>query len=554
MKALSLCVIAVAALAAGCVDKSEPGKGEIDAELPPGSPLAGPGAGKADGDATRVVIAVESPHPYANNLDRAFPVALAGRVPTCAKRARVHFASLRTEAGYDYVHVEGGRGRVQSLDGNRDNTWSEWTDLDASLGLTLRLETDDSVTRDGFRVDAAEVTTELVCPRTAIRTCTDAQLDLNPTRGACECAPDQTCVANGAVALEHVIGGGFAGTVGGNRAVGTDAFTVSYRPGDPDVVTRIGTIDHERLQAVLRQVTDARLLERADVSEWSNWNETLKVTVGATTRSFTRPQGTFPAADAAIVTAVDGLFACDAGGALTCDAGFACDAGRCVEHSCVCPALYQPMCGADGHTYGNACEAGCADAIIKHDGACGIAGDACGGIAGGGCLDAWKCRYGASTFDAPFPDAAGTCVARTYCDAAADCSALPHPAVPGTWACETSACAWRAGVAWPAVTGFRFATAHPYGNQASDFRSLYAPAGAAKVRLVVAGTFELEANYDFLEVYSWQNAQWKLVRRYTGTTGPALTDELVGRYHYLRLVSDSSVTKHGFDVTAQYAN
>ena len=30
--------------------------------------------------------------------------------------------------------------------------------------------------------------------------------------------------------------------------------------------------------------------------------------------------------------------------------------------------------------------------------------------------------------------------------------------------------------------------------------------------------------------------------------------ELVGQYHYLRLVSDSSVTKYGFDVTAQFSN
>jgi hypothetical protein len=109
-------------------------------------------------------------------------------------------------------------------------------------------------------------------------------------------------------------------------------------------------------------------------------------------------------------------------------------------------------------------------------------------------------------------------------------------------------------VAWRAVDGFRHATPHPYGNRASDFRQLYAPAGTAKVRLVVNGPFDLENNYDFLEVYSWQNAQWKLVKRYTGTVGPAPTDEFVGQYHYVRLVTDSSVTRHGFDVTAQYAN
>lgn len=554
MRALSLAFVSVVALTAGCLDKTDPPKGELEDELPPGTPLAGPQEGKADSGAIRVVIAAESAHPYANDLDKAFPIALAGKVPSCAKQARVHFASLRTEAGYDYVHVDGARGRVQSLDGNHDDSWSAWVDLDATLTVTLRLETDGSVTRDGFRVDAVEVMAGVVCPARPIRGCAAGQLDTNPSRGTCECSRDAVCVADAAVSFEHVIGGGFAGTVGGNRAVGTEAYQVSYKPGDPDVVTRIGTIDHERVQTVLRMIEDAGLLARADVSEWSNWNETLKVTVGGTTRSFTRAQGAFPAADAALNAAVDDLFSCGAGGALTCGSGFGCEAGKCVERSCVCTAQYAPVCGADGATYSNACAAGCADAVVKHDGECGTDGDVCGTLFGRACQDGFKCRYGASQFDAPYPDAGGACVARTYCDAPSDCAALPHPAVPGAWSCEARACGWRAGVAWKAVDGFRFATAHPYGNRASDFRQLYAPAGAAKLRLVVNGRFELENNYDFLEVYAWQNAKWVMVKRYTGTAGPALTDEFPGQYFYLRLVSDSSVTKYGFDVSAQYAN
>ena len=74
----------------------------------------------------------------------------------------------------------------------------------------------------------------------------------------------------------------------------------------------------------------------------------------------------------------------------------------------------------------------------------------------------------------------------------------------------------------------------------------------SRMRLITAGVFDLEANYDFLEVWSWINGAWKQVKRYTGTTGPALTDEFPGRYHYLRFVSDSSVNKTGFRVDAQY--
>ncbi|MCX8190483.1 MAG: Kazal-type serine protease inhibitor family protein [Candidatus Diapherotrites archaeon] len=38
---------------------------------------------------------------------------------------------------------------------------------------------------------------------------------------------------------------------------------------------------------------------------------------------------------------------------------------------CYCPQVYQPVCGSDGKTYGNSCEASCAGIKVAYEGACG---------------------------------------------------------------------------------------------------------------------------------------------------------------------------------------
>lgn len=53
-----------------------------------------------------------------------------------------------------------------------------------------------------------------------------------------------------------------------------------------------------------------------------------------------------------------------------CEAGgWACTEMACVP-DCLCPAVYAPVCGADGLTYGNACEAECAEAEVVAEGEC----------------------------------------------------------------------------------------------------------------------------------------------------------------------------------------
>ncbi len=55
-----------------------------------------------------------------------------------------------------------------------------------------------------------------------------------------------------------------------------------------------------------------------------------------------------------------------------CEAGgWACTEMACEPPpDCLCPAVYAPVCGADGQTYGNACEAGCAEVEVEAEGTC----------------------------------------------------------------------------------------------------------------------------------------------------------------------------------------
>jgi len=87
-------------------------------------------------------------------------------------------------------------------------------------------------------------------------------------------------------------------------------------------------------------------------------------------------------------------------------------AGKCTAAPGGCTAIYQPVCGCDGATYGNSCDAHMKHATIAADGPCpSPPTKICGGFPGTPCAPNEYCDFGTG-FPCGGADNTGICKVR----------------------------------------------------------------------------------------------------------------------------------------------
>lgn len=349
----------------------------------------------------QLALPVESAHPYRNDMPADGP-GMTVRAPSGSEAFRVHFDMLQTERGYDWVDIFDADGqRVQRLTG-RFQGWSQ--EIRGDMARVV-LVSDYSVTGYGFHINAiqyrapeapseGEWVEQNLVGDAIIRT---AHPYSNHTmvKWTVRAIPEATRIRLNFNDFELERGYDFAFLYDGN---GHQVATYTGRRGDftsveveGNVVTVELVTDYSVTGYGFEVLTYEVLVDAAGCGSDADCGPGMRCEQVQCIR------WPCPAQCIPVETA------CEADA--DCAIGDVCNGGTC--EGLFCAEIYQPVCGEDGQTYGNACEARLNHVAVAHEGECRAL---CGVFRNGPmtCPEGDYCHYELNA-TCGWADAPGTC-------------------------------------------------------------------------------------------------------------------------------------------------